>query len=223
MSDDDDEDSHTEYDPRVFHPSQVGYSPWLLLVKKLGLTDTSDLDGIFQIGSLIHEFVQTQVLRDQTDMDWYGPARQGNFEVAVEHDESGLRFVGHADVVDRDAGVVYDIKSRNGWYNFDPPVDRHLDQLHCYMRGLDMEYGQVIYLSKSDLELRTWPEDGAFTFDGERWADIVERCTRVRDSIYSEGIPQSESEIPFEKPDTYFADNTSLDFSSVNGGGDTNE
>jgi len=138
--------------------------------------------------------------------------------MAVEFEEDGLVFVGHADAYDPEHDIVYDIKSRNGWYNFDPPVDRHLDQMHCYMRGLDAEYGQVIYVSKKDLEVRPWPEGAPFTFDGDHWNEIVERCTKVRDALYEHGVPQSEAEIPFERPDNYFANNTDLDFSRVNGG-----
>ena len=208
-----DDGSHTEWDPRVFHPSQVGYDEWLILVNKLGLTDKSHLRGTFEVGNMIHEWVQRELVGPNTGMKW-----GEHIEHEVEFDEAGLTFVGHADVYDEEAGIVYDIKSRGSWYHFDPPVDRHLDQLHCYMRGLDAEYGQVVYVSKKDLEVRTWPEDVPLQFDTERWSDIVGRCQRVRDALYEEGIPQSEDEIPFERPDNYFADEADLDFSHVNGG-----
>lgn len=210
---DDDEDSHTEFDPKVFHPSNVGYHPWLMLVNKLGLSDKSGLAGTFQMGTLIHEFVQRQFYAHGNDSI--------HIEKSVEFEEDGLVFTGRADLYDNN--VVYDLKSRNGWYNFSPPVERHVDQLHCYMRGLDADYGQLIYLSKKDMEVRTWPEGAPFTFDENRWTAIKERCTRVRDALYEEGIPQSEDEIPFDKPDddhdqSYFVESTNLDFSAVNGG-----
>lgn len=208
--------SHTEYDPTVFHPSQVGYDEWLMLVNKLGLSDTSDLKGTFHTGTMIHEEIQGMLCR-QTDIDY-----RDAIETEVEFTEDGLTFVGHADVYDSKSDIVYDIKSRANWYNFDPPTDRHLDQLHTYMRGLDAQYGQVIYVSKKDLEVRTWPEAAPFTFDDSRWDTIKQRCRRVRDAIIDGGYPTSEDEIPFEKPSgdhpqSYFAKSTTLDFSHFAG------
>lgn len=200
-----DDDSHTELDPSVFHPSSVGYDKWLIFVKKLGLSDTSDLYGTFHTGQMIHEFVQG-ILQERAS-DRYG------IEKPVQFSEDGLTFTGHADIHDRVSGTLYDIKSRSNWYHFDPPVDRHIDQLHCYMRGLDVEHGQVVYISKSDMEVRTWPDGAPFTFDEERWATIKARVRDVRDAILDHGFPRSESEIPFERPDNYFANTTDLDFS----------
>ncbi len=205
-----DGDSHVEWDPKVFHPSQVGYSEWLLLVKKLGLSEQPDLDllGTFKMGDLVHEFVQGTVMDDRY-------IHPHHIEGEIDLETDGLRFVGHYDLYDPTTDIVYDIKSRSSWYNFDPPVDRHLDQLHVYMKALDADYGQVVYVSKKDLEVRTWPEGAPFTFDDERWTTIVERCQAVRDALYENGVPRSEDEIPFERPDTYFANSTDLDFSAV--------
>ena len=215
MDSEEEDGSHTEFDPRVFHPSSVGYTEWLLTVNKLGLSDKSDLKGTFKMGELIHEYVQ-EALTGRDSIDWR------DIEVPVEFEEDGLVFTGHADVYDETRDIVYDIKSRSNWYHFDPPVDRHLDQLHTYMRGLDADYGQVVYISKKDMEVRAWPEGAPFTFDESRWLDIKARCMRVRDALYEHGFPQSEAEIPFEKPgddhdQSYFVESTELDFSSVNG------
>ena len=211
---DDEDGSHTEFHPSVFHPSQVGYHPWLIYVKKLGLDDTSDLAGTFHVGEMIHREIQNELARRP------GITPSEQIEVPVEFEDDGLTFLGHADLYDPDARIVYDIKSRANWYNFDPPVDRHVDQLHTYMRGLGVEHGQVIYVSKKDLEVRTWPEGAPFTFDEQRWAEITARCKRVRDAIVDNGFATSEDEIPFEKPgddheQSYFVESTELDFSSV--------
>ena len=222
MAVEEDEGSHTEFNPRVFHPSSVGYHPWLMLVNKLGLSDKSDLRGTFKTGELIHEYVQDALIeQDEVDV--------GAIEQEVQFTEDGLTFTGHADIVARSPisktgqeVVVYDIKSRANWYHFDPPCDRHLDQLHTYMRGLDAQYGQVIYISKKDLEVRTWPEGAPFTFDESRWSDIKQRCRQVRDAIIDHGIPRDESEIPFDPPQEdheqhYFYDSSKLDFTKVRG------
>lgn len=209
-----DEGSHTERDPSTFHPSSVGYSDWMLYVNKLGLKTKPDTEllGTFEMGNLIHEYVQDAIV-DHNLLD----ISDAQIEVPVDFSEDGLRFKGHADLFDPDQGIVYDIKSRSSWYHFDTPVDRHVDQLHCYMRGLNAQYGKVIYVSKKDMEVRTFPEDPVpFNFDTERWNDEIKpRCQRIREAVIDSGIATEESEIPFERPDNYFCNNTDLDFSGV--------
>ena len=224
MESQEEDGSHRELNPDVFHPSQVGYHPWLLYVNKLGLEDKSHLAGTFKMGDLIHEYVQDALIeQDEVDV--------GAIEQEVQFTEDGLTFTGHADIVARSPisktgqeVVVYDIKSRANWYHFDPPCDRHLDQLHTYMRGLDAQYGQIVYVSKKDMEIRTYPEDGLFEFDNTRWRAIKERCQLVRNAIISNGFATSVTEIPFDPPEEehdqhYFYDNTRLDFSHVKGEG----
>lgn len=208
------DDSHTEWDPKVFHPSQVGYDEWLILVKKLGLSDMSGLAGTFKVGSMIHGLIQDEVWQLENPVEQYD-----HIEAPVHVEEDGLVFTGHADIYDTSANVVYDIKSHANFRYLDTPVDRHIDQLHCYIRGLDAEYGQVIYVQKKDLSVQTWPEGGPFTFDEQRWDTIKERCARVRDALYEHGVPRNADEIPFNRPDNYFANSTDLDFSSVGGDG----
>lgn len=111
-----DAESHAELDPTVFHPSSVGYDKWFILVKKLGLSDTSDLYGTFHTGQMIHESVQAALQRTESPRD-------------------------------------------------------------------------------------------------------TQRSGIESDVTFSEGsIPRSESEIPFDRPDNYFANTTDLDFSRFNGG-----
>lgn len=232
------DNSHRELHPDVFHPSSIGYSPWKIVVSKLGVEDVTDALGTFEVGNMLHEYVQAALLSHATDMT-HREARtfieQNNGQITssrvfpsgvdgvrieqpVEFTDGGVTFTGHADVFDPNTGIVYDIKSRSGWYNFEPPYSRHVDQLHCYMKALDAEYGQVVYVSKKDLEVRTWPADEPFSFDEERWNGLVEKCQRVRDALYEHGIPRGEDEIPFEKPDNWVVDHTTLDFSSFTNG-----
>jgi len=199
--------SHTELDPEVFHPSSVGYSKWKLLVSKLGLDDIgAPLLRTFELGNILHEFVQDTC-------DEYGPAVK--IEEPIKYEEDGLTWVGHADLYDAEAGVVYDIKTRSGWHNFDPPNDRHVDQLYCYMQALGADRGQVVYLSKKDMELRPWPNGTTFGFVDERWERIKDKCADVRDALREHGLPETAEEIPFERPDTYYANVTQLTFENA--------
>lgn len=197
-----DSESHVERDAETFHPSQIAACERQAYLGKLGLKDHTDLLGTFQTGTLIHEFIETYV----------GEHIDAEFEKPVELETDGVRFVGHTDCYDPAANAVTDFKSRNGWYNFDPPVDRHLDQIHVYMAATGAEYGQVVYVSKSDMEVRTWPEDGYFEFDESRFEAIVERAKRVRDAIETDGVASSPEEIPLEKCGCFMCNTETLRF-----------
>lgn len=208
----DGEDSHVEWDPRVFHASQIGYCRRRALAKKLGYDDVSGLKGTFAAGDMFHSFVQEAVVNASFKGDLIL-----DVEKPVSVIDSGIEFVGHTDLYDPRADVVYDIKTRGGWYNFDPPEDRVLDQLHVYMAALDATYGQVVYVnkrSKDTFEVRTWPENNAFTFSPDRWDDIVTRAQDIRDALVENGVPTDNDELDalFETCDSYFCDSETMSF-----------
>lgn len=202
-----DDESHIERDPEVFHPSQLVRCPRRAYCAKLGLDDQQDILGIFQTGTLIHEFLEAQLSERFADASVA-------FEEDIEYtDDRGITITGRSDCIDQRAGVVYDFKTRGGWYNFNPPTQRHLDQLHLYMAGLEgVEHGQIVYLSKKDMEVRTWPTDDLFAFDRERYDELIEKAVRLRDTIEAHGIAQSAADIPFEPCDCYFYSQEALRF-----------
>jgi hypothetical protein len=167
----------------------------------LGLDDQSEILGIFQTGTLIHEFLEEHLAEEFP---------QAAFEREIDVEVGGIRFVGRTDCYDPETLAVYDFKTRNGWYNFDPPTQRHLDQLYVYMAGVGVGRGQLVYLSKSDLEVRTWPEDDFVDFDQERFDELLAKAQRIRDYIRDEGYPDSPADIPFERCGCYFCENETL-------------
>lgn len=208
-----DPESHVERDPDTFHPSQLALCDRQAYCSKLGLKDDSDILGIFQTGTLIHEFLEEHFADVFEDV----PAE---LEHAVESTDqvTGIDIVGHADCVDFGNGVVYDFKTRNGWYNFDPPVQRHLDQLHLYMGALKgIDEARVIYISKSDMEVRQWPDDGTFSFDEDCHAELLDKAAHIRDAVAEQGIAESPAEIPFDRCGCFICENETLRF----GGGES--
>ncbi|WP_238705391.1 hypothetical protein [Natrinema pallidum] len=203
LEDANDDESHVERDAETFHPSQIAACERQAYLGKLGLKDHTDILGIFQTGTLIHEFIEEYVGPQLADAE---------FEKPVEYETDGVRFVGHTDCYDAERNAVTDFKSRNGWYNFDPPKDRHLDQVHVYMAATGAEYGQIVYVSKGDMEVRTYPEDGYFAFDPDRFAAIVERAKRVKQAIETDGVAESADEIPLEKCDCFMCGSETLAF-----------
>jgi CRISPR-associated exonuclease Cas4 len=210
-----DPETRVERDATTFHPSQLVRCERRAYCAKLGLDDTREILGVFRTGTLIHEFLEQQLGEQLTD-------EAIEFEREIEHEIRGsdLTLTGRADCVDFRSGVVYDFKTRNGWYNFDPPVQRHCDQLHLYMAALPrVDQARVVYLSKGTLEVRQWPEDSLFAFDEERYDTLIEKAERIRDVIKRQGIAASADEIPFEKCECYFCSQESLQFD----GGDDDE
>jgi len=208
LQENNDEHSHTELDPFTFHASQLAKCPRQCYASKLGLLDTSDALGTFHTGTTIHEYMEAEVaprLSVETQR-----------EVPIEMDIDGLHIVGHADLYEPATNTVYDYKSRANWYKFSPPIQRHLDQVYVYMKALGASQGQIVYLSKADLEVRTWPPQSAgvetFAFEPGRFQDLVEKGQQIAATIIDRGYPTCEDEIPFEKDDCWFCSKESLQF-----------
>lgn len=189
---DHDGDSHTETDPRVFHPSQLARCKRQATISKCGLeTHDADTLGIFKTGTLIHEWLEAAPTPP-------GVEHEVSVQTTFEDGDDYVLVTGHADAVDGVHGVVYDFKTRGGWYNFDPPVQRHIDQLQLYMAALGYDAGQVVYVNKKDLGVRTWPDGTASGLDSGRVAALVEKARAIRDALREAGPVESREAVPFE-------------------------
>lgn len=195
-----DPDSHVERNPDVFHPSQLAYCIRQAYLAKLGLKDNSEILGIFQTGSLIHEF-----LEEHADVE--GAIQ----EHPVEYEVDGIHIKGTVDYYHPVDDVVVDWKSRGSFYRFSPPSDRHLNQLTLYQAALGKPEARIVYISKKDLEVRPWPENDTHSFDAERFDTLIEKAKRIQAEIDENGIAESEDEIPFEKCGCYICDNEELE------------
>jgi hypothetical protein len=132
-------------------------------------------------------------------------------------EEDPIRFRGRCNLYDPDEDIVYSLKARNGWYKFSPPIERHVDQLHIYMQGLNAERGKLVYVSKNDIEdIREWPTPSAdppsIVFDESRYDGLVAKAKRIRDAVWTNRIAATTDEIPFPKCDCYFCGEESLAF-----------
>jgi len=185
-----DEDSHTEPDPAVWHPSQLSRCKRQATISKYGLEDhdTSTL-GTFRIGSIIHEWIE----------DHFGDALDGvHFEKELEEEwRNGVTVTGRCDVYDEYEDAVYDFKTRSGWYKFDPPNDSHRAQLATYIDMVGAEKGQVVYISKKDLEVRTWPEDQLWTPSVTFTSSIKAKAGEMKSRLEETGQPASVDQVPF--------------------------
>ena len=145
-----DEHSHTEFDPYTFHPSQLAKCPRQCYTSKLGLLDHTDALGTFHTGPPSTSSWKTKSSRTSTSKPsakspskwrWTSHHHRSRRSVRARHQYS----LGY--------------KSRANWYRFTPPIERHLDRIYLYMKALGASQGQIVYLAKSDLEVRTWPPE----------------------------------------------------------------
>jgi CRISPR-associated exonuclease Cas4 len=153
---DNDPSSHVESDNETFHPSQLARCKRQCLKSKCGLSDhDTETLGRFRVGTLLHEWLESHVSQR--------PGLMAEHELDRKYERStyngAVRIVGKCDVYDTVRNQIYDFKSRSGWYKFDPPNQRHTDQLQLYLDMANAQSGQICYVSKKDMEVRTWPSD----------------------------------------------------------------
>lgn len=200
-----------ERDPGTFFASHVGFCPRQLYVTKLGLSKTGTRRGKHRVARLIQGYLEDHL------GDRYPDLEMG---ASLHIDEDPVRFVGRCSVLDRNESVAYALKVRNGWHKFSPPVDRHLNQLYIYMKGLSVDRGKLVYVSKNDIgDIREWPNAAAdeptVPFDPARYERTVAKAERIRNEAWTNGIATAPAEIPFPKCECYFCQGETLDFSDI--------
>lgn len=194
-----DRESHIEEEPRRIHASQIAQCPRQATRSKLGLgTPDTDSLGKARVGALIHEWLEevapvSCLLREEEfEKEYADPS--GNGSVVV---------TGAVDAYDPANEIVYDYKTRGGWYRFDPPTERHVDQLMVYMGLTGATKGRLVYISRKDLSVNVWPEDRTIKFNEEHFETLLDKARRIRDAIRDEGPISSVEQIPFQPCDCW--------------------
>jgi hypothetical protein len=180
----------------------IGRCPRQLYLTILDLTDTSDVAGRFTASHLIQEHFQDELGSLRPDLELQPDA----------HIDAGrVHIHGRPTCYDTATDTVYHIKPRNGWYRWHPPIQRHLDQLHIYMRGLEADQGRILYVSMADLhDVRPWPPETPLPSDADRTDSLIEHAARVRDIIVADGVATRPGDIPYEPCGCYFCDEETL-------------
>lgn len=195
-----DETSHRELDSFTFHPSQLSMCIRQMYLSKLGIKRPNPkLLGIFRIGTMIHEFMEDNVANDIEFIEFEKPLSESYVYDIPDGHNMTIEVIGSCDCYDPKAGIVYDFKTRGSWYKFNPPVDKHLDQLTLYMDMLDIEDAQVVYINKTNFEVRTYPESGTFEKQQDRLNHSLRKAERVSLELMENGFPEHYTDIPFDK------------------------
>jgi len=191
-----------EPNPKVFHPSSLGKCRRQMFLSKLDQHYyPSSVQGKFVVGTVIHEWLEDN-LKEHLREEGVTPL----FEEKIEFEEDGLKFKGRADYFNPDTGRVVDFKTRANWYNFEPPKQAHVDQVHAYMKGLGTEKAAILYIQKKDMEMKEVPRhEDYFTFDEERWQELKDKAQDVKQVVAERvenreegGYVRGMDDIPFE-------------------------
>lgn len=204
------ENAGYDSDHATFYAHYLGYCPRQVYLSKLGLRDTTDWAGRFKASQALHEFVVEKLVDAK-------PGLRVNERAA--YDTGTIRFIGRCTAIDPEHEIAYHLKPRNGWYRFHPPVERHITQLHTYMKLFEVDRGQLIYVSLADFtDLRTWPpqsDDATFEeFQSDRFQYVVRKAEAVHRELVRNGIATSPKEIPFDKCGCYLCESESLNLPS---------
>lgn len=119
------------------------------------------MKGIFKIGNILHEVVQKEIFD--------GAEIEKRVEMIVDNIYN-LKVRGRADVVGKD--YIVEIKTISS--NFNIPEERHLAQLHFYMKAFNINKGYLFYIRKTDLNLDVIEVE----FDEKYWNDIVKAIVK---------------------------------------------
>jgi hypothetical protein len=199
------------FDYQSFAAYQVGRCKRQLYLAKLGLADTTHLHGRFKAGRIVTKEITDEIAAEN-------PHLQTNVGMTVGI--GNIRINGCCTAYDPTTNIVYHLITRNGWYRFHPPIQRHLDQLQVYMAGLDASAAQLCYVNLGDLsDVRLWPPPNAdspyLEPDADRVDIIRDRAAAVSSKIIESDVARSETEIPFEKCGCYFCESEELRFPMV--------
>lgn len=217
--------SHFESDAYTFHPSQLSKCKRQCYISKLGLVEHEpETLRIFEMGNIIHEYLQ-DLIRESESFERFEIEKDLQVEIPSTRD---ITLTGHCDLFDNELNIVYDFKTRGSWYNFEPPVKRHMIQISLYQYMLwrqmiqnndsfdekDSIYGQIVYINKKNMEIKQEPKDTFEVFNPQideshvmLAKNALKKAHKIGDSIETNGIPNSTSCIPFDKCGCWLCNN----------------
>tara|TARA_R110000824_G_scaffold67689_2_gene175278 strand:+ start:107 stop:781 length:675 start_codon:yes stop_codon:yes gene_type:complete len=170
----------TMFAPRtgVFHPSVISNAcdryVWLCYHGKMvDQPLPAKLQRIFQNGSFLEERVEVwlknlNILVDrEVSVKQDIPPISGRIDFLIKHYDFGL--------------IPIELKSINtaGFAKLRGPKPEHQTQIQMYLNMGNYDKGTVLYENKNDQKIKTFIVDR----DPEQWADILERCFRIQETL----------------------------------------
>lgn len=175
-------------DPERFHPSDLGQTDAEIIALFNGTAiefhEPAQKLRIFDNGHGVHARWGRYLKKSGLTVPkhpkkfYIGRLRlKGMCDEIIAHPETG-------------AVTIVELKSMNPFQfaKLTEPKPEHVDQLHCYMAGLRILDGILLYESKGDQSVKVF----GVPFDAERWAAIEARLIRLRLEADAERLALAE-------------------------------
>lgn len=166
-----------------YHPSALSRCKRAIYYDRIGTEPKScwNLDSLmyFDLGHALHDMVQKRL---SDVMPNFRP------EVTVEFKE--LKIYGHCDGVAGDEDWIIEIKTvgSSGFGSIIKPKKDHVEQVHCYMAGLDIPRAQIMYVNRDNGLVKVFK----VYFDDEVWARVVSVIAKVEEAVEANEPPERE-------------------------------
>lgn len=175
-----------------FEPHQLGDCPrkWYYDWQNAP-EEESDPHGIFAVGHFIEEEIAEPWLRAELT-----PEYEVDNAIHVSHTVPGtdITIGGSTDpaAIDPESGDIAfltEIKTTGNLEKQDGPKQRHLYQLHAYLRALDVGQAFLIYFDRNEL---LHPKVFPVTFDPDTWEEAVDWMEDAHEYALEETLPPAE-------------------------------
>ncbi|MBD3407480.1 MAG: Dna2/Cas4 domain-containing protein [Candidatus Lokiarchaeota archaeon] len=170
------------------HASAIGYcmrKQWYEI--KINRPQPNDTLRIFKVGNLLHDYV-TELLKRHEDVEYVEDEKP--IKILVEPEG----FVIHGtydDLVHLKDGtrILVDEKSCKNLFYIAEPKKEHVMQLMLYMRVLEVEHGQICYISKNKFQMKNFP----VKFDEKLYKEVLARAKKLHLFLDENELPPAEA------------------------------
>ena len=168
-----------------FNSSEAGYCPRKIYLDRVDpIKEPEATLRIFQMGNIIHEFIQKEVITG------------GVYEKDhIIHTGLGFCIKAKPDIIIDDQ--VIELKSTKSISYINTPNANHVKQVNLYLKALGLKFGKIIYISNSDLESKEFN----IIYSEDLYNEVVSDFAYVFDCI-KQNIPYLKVE-PYPNPYCY--------------------
>jgi CRISPR/Cas system-associated exonuclease Cas4 (RecB family) len=172
-----------------YYPSEIGSclrKVWYSY--KYPVATAPELLKVFHLGNIMHEFV-VAVLRSEKNKEV--DLLKSEFPLRIDGD--GFVVSGRVDdlILVKESGKswVVEVKSTKDIDYVEKPDERHLMQLQLYMHAAGVHNGMVLYIDKTDLRSKVFPEE----YSGEKAKAIMQRFGELHQLLSNNLLPPPEA------------------------------
>jgi len=184
----------------VYYPSMIPYClRRLYYLYTLGPKKISkEKLRIFHAGNIIHEFIKN-VLKKSENIKLV--ENEGEFTLSFKDLKIKGRFDNIIIIQGYNEKIVIEVKSIKSFSKFNKkkwkweevklPYKEHIDQLILYLHALNIKLGAIVYVSKMDLQTKTF----LVKYDFEKFIFLLDRIVRLHYHLLAKELPEPEAKM----------------------------